>query len=67
MSDLIENLPEEEDEILIQRQALHAFRLCFNHPVTGKRLEFEAPIPDDIQKALTAIRTHRAKPTPKRK
>lgn len=67
MSDLVENLPEEEDEILIQRQALHAFRLCFNHPVTGKRLEFEAPIPDDIQKALTAIRTHRAKPTPKRK
>lgn len=67
MSDLVENLSEEEDEILIQRQALHAFRLCFNHPVTGKRLEFEAPIPDDFQKALTAIRTHRAKPTPKRK
>ncbi|HEY4259461.1 MAG TPA: RluA family pseudouridine synthase [Schlesneria sp.] len=67
MSDLIENLPEEEDELLIQRQALHAFRLCFNHPVTGKRLEFEAPLPEDFMKALTAIRTHRAKPTPKRK
>ncbi|MDB5346287.1 MAG: pseudouridine synthase, RluA family [Schlesneria sp.] len=67
LSDLIENLPEEEDEILIQRQALHAFRLCFDHPVTGKRLEFEAPLPDDFQKALTAIRTHRAKPTSKRK
>lgn len=66
LSDLIDNLPEEEDEILIQRQALHAFRLCFNHPVTGKRLEFEAPLPDDFQKALTAIRTHRAKPVPKR-
>lgn len=67
MSDLIENLPDEEDEILIQRQALHAFRLCFDHPVTGKRLEFEAPLPEDFMKALTAIRTHRAKPTPKRK
>lgn len=67
MSDLVENVPEEQDEILIQRQALHAYRLCFNHPVTGKRLEFEAPIPEDFQKALTAIRTHRAKPTPKRK
>lgn len=62
MSDLVENLPPEQDEVLIDRQALHALRLCFNHPVTGKRLEFEAPLPEDFQRALTAIRTHRAKP-----
>lgn len=68
MSDLVENLPPEQDEALITRQALHALRLCFNHPVTGQRMEFEAPLPDDFQRALGAIRTHRAKPprTPKR-
>jgi len=31
------------------RQALHAWRLAFNHPVTGARLEFEAPLPDDMR------------------
>lgn len=67
MSDLVENLPPEQEEILIQRQALHALRLCFNHPVSGERLEFEAPLPDDFQHALTAIRTHRAKPAPTRR
>lgn len=67
MSDLIDNVPEDQDEVLIQRQALHALKLAFNHPVTGQRMEFEAPLPDDFQKALTAIRTHRAKPAPKRK
>ena len=63
LSDLIENLPEDQDEVLIQRQALHALRLCFHHPVTGERLEFEAPLPDDFTRALDAIRKYRAKPT----
>jgi 23S rRNA pseudouridine1911/1915/1917 synthase len=27
----------------LQRQALHAFRLAFNHPVLGTALEFHAP------------------------
>ena len=62
LSDLVENLPPEQEETLIDRQALHALRLCFNHPVTGQRMEFEAPLPADFQRALTAIRTHRAKP-----
>ena len=66
LSDLVENLPADQDETLIARQALHALRLCFNHPVTGQRLEFEAPLPEDFQRALTAIRTHRAKPPAKR-
>lgn len=29
------------------RLMLHAWRLSFNHPVTGKRLSFEAPIPSE--------------------
>ena len=34
------------------RQALHAYRLAFSHPVTGAALEFRAPVPDDLEAAL---------------
>lgn len=37
------------------RQLLHARRLRFNHPISGARLEIEAPYPDDFSKALTAF------------
>ena len=32
----------------IQRQALHAWRLTFRHPITGKILDFTAPLPEDM-------------------
>lgn len=38
----------------LQRQALHAFRLAFEHPVTGSALEFHAPLPADLRDALRA-------------
>ncbi len=38
----------------MQRQALHAFRLAFTHPVTGRPLAFEAPPPADLVAALAA-------------
>jgi 23S rRNA pseudouridine1911/1915/1917 synthase len=31
------------------RQALHAWRLGFNHPMTGRRLQFEAPLASDLE------------------
>jgi 23S rRNA pseudouridine1911/1915/1917 synthase len=34
------------------RQALHAFRLAFVHPLTGEPLAFEAAVPPDFQKLL---------------
>lgn len=34
--------------VLIARQALHAYRLLFKHPITGKSMELIAPVPDDI-------------------
>jgi 23S rRNA pseudouridine1911/1915/1917 synthase len=64
-SDLVEGLSEEQDEVLIGRQALHALKLGFDHPVTGKRMEFEAPLPEDFQRTLEAIRAHRTKPARK--
>ena len=36
------------------RQALHAFRLAFQHPVTGAGLEFKAELPADLRQALAA-------------
>jgi 23S rRNA pseudouridine1911/1915/1917 synthase len=38
------------------RQALHAATLAFEHPATGARLAFEAPLPADLQHALAALR-----------
>ncbi len=35
----------------IERQLLHARQLSFPHPITGKRIEIEAPIPQDFGKA----------------
>lgn len=40
----------------VARQALHAWRLSFEHPITREKLSFEAPIPDDFQRALTLLR-----------
>jgi 23S rRNA pseudouridine1911/1915/1917 synthase len=41
----------------IGRQALHAVRLAFDHPRTGRRMAFEAPIPKDLERALAVLRS----------
>jgi 23S rRNA pseudouridine1911/1915/1917 synthase len=38
------------------RQALHAHRLAFRHPLTGKPLAFEAPLPIDMQRLIGSLR-----------
>lgn len=42
--------------IPFSRQALHAWRLAFAHPVTSRQLSFEAPIPADMAELLTTLR-----------
>jgi 23S rRNA pseudouridine1911/1915/1917 synthase len=49
-----ENAPSLK--IPFARQALHAQRLSFKHPVDGRRLKFEAPLPGDLQKLLVQLR-----------
>jgi 23S rRNA pseudouridine1911/1915/1917 synthase len=39
------------------RQMLHAAKLSFSHPHTGKRLSFEPPLPDDMKNALQELRS----------
>ena len=38
------------------RAALHAALLAFDHPVTGARMSFDAPLPPDFEAALVALR-----------
>jgi 23S rRNA pseudouridine1911/1915/1917 synthase len=42
--------------IPFSRHALHAYRLAFHHPFSGRALWFEAPIPDDFAQLLTLLR-----------
>jgi 23S rRNA pseudouridine1911/1915/1917 synthase len=45
--------------VLLDRQALHAFRLTFRHPVSEQMMTFEAPLPEDMEFTLAALRRHR--------
>jgi 23S rRNA pseudouridine1911/1915/1917 synthase len=42
------------DELGFARQALHALALAIDHPRTGERLEFVAPLPDDMRRFLAS-------------
>ena len=41
---------------LIERQALHAERLTFNHPVTGKRITVSAKMPKDMIECINKVK-----------
>ena len=40
------------DEDPMRRLGLHAYMLCFTHPVTGKHMRFETPVPFCFEKLL---------------
>ena len=40
------------------RQALHAQKLSFVHPLTSTTVSFEAPLPADMQALINAVRAH---------
>ena len=51
----------QSDKILqilksIERQMLHAWRLSFRHPHTGKAVTFESPLPEDMDAIIKRIR-----------
>lgn len=43
---------ENEIRKLISRQALHAYEITLNHPITNATIKIKAPIPDDIKKLI---------------
>jgi 23S rRNA pseudouridine1911/1915/1917 synthase len=48
-----------DETIILERQALHARRLKFSHPITGTPVECIAELPDDLQRTVLALREHR--------
>jgi 23S rRNA pseudouridine1911/1915/1917 synthase len=40
----------------VKRQMLHAWRLSFRHPHTGKVVSFESPLPEDMASIIQRIR-----------
>lgn len=42
----------KDDVSPINRLALHAFRLGFTHPITGRKLKFETPYPASFEKLM---------------
>ena len=48
--------PDELRPIAFKRQALHAWRLGFDHPVQRTRVIFEAPLADDMRELITKLR-----------
>ena len=53
--------PPPPAEPLITRQALHAHRIQFPHPVTGEELDLRAPLPEDMRRVLEFLRATRAR------
>lgn len=58
-SEVLGQRPTPGEEPLIARQALHAAGIEFDHPRTGERMRFEAPLPEDMQRTLAALRESR--------
>jgi tRNA pseudouridine32 synthase/23S rRNA pseudouridine746 synthase len=44
------------DELVLSRVPLHAERLRFRHPTTGKPMEIFAPLPPDLEQVITLLR-----------
>lgn len=44
-----------DDQVMLERQALHARCIEFKHPLTGHNLALEAPLPADIQGVLDIL------------
>lgn len=45
-----------ENPLLIERQALHSRYLSFNHPVSDKQIDVEAPLHEDMIKLIEKLR-----------
>jgi 23S rRNA pseudouridine1911/1915/1917 synthase len=48
----------------LERPFLHAARLVFVHPADGRRMEFESPLPPDLQSVLDDLRARQESAEP---
>jgi 23S rRNA pseudouridine1911/1915/1917 synthase len=49
-----------EETVLLDRQALHARSIEFDHPASKQRMSIEAPLSDDIEATIAALKTYRS-------
>ena len=49
--------PEDETAEWVIAQALHAASIAIDHPASGERLTFSAPLPSDMERMLAALRS----------
>lgn len=49
--------PKSRLPVKLEGQALHAFRLAFDHPTTGQRMEFEVAPPERFQALMRYLRS----------
>lgn len=49
-----------DDTVILDRQALHAQSIEFDHPVSKERMTIEAPVPADIAATIAALKKHRS-------
>ncbi len=53
-----DHLYGESEPFLIERQALHALSLSFDHPVTGEPMIFKAPLAEDMELLIKKLREY---------
>jgi 23S rRNA pseudouridine1911/1915/1917 synthase len=46
----------DDGDVVLKRQALHAWRLSLHHPISKQPLSFEAPLPEDMERVLGILR-----------
>ncbi len=56
LSDLLRKEREEGERPIIERQALHAHRIEFFHPIQNKKMEFQVDMPEDISSLVKILR-----------
>jgi len=49
--------PSGDEEVVLNRQALHARRIKLSHPATGEAVEFTASLPEDLEGVLELLRS----------
>ena len=55
-SEIFGEKPEPDEEPILDRQALHAYRLEFYHPELKKKVSFQAELPEDMETVLKLLR-----------
>lgn len=55
LGDQIYGCPSVNKKYHCERQMLHAWRISFDHPITGKPMVFEAAPPEDMNQRLSKI------------